>query len=85
MPLRHRNDILGLFARHPVAANLLMVIMLLAGVWGLTNLNTQFFPTFDGELVNVRTVWSGASAEDVERSIAVPLEQALALPTAWKA
>jgi multidrug efflux pump subunit AcrB len=46
-------------------------------VWGLANLNTQFFPNFEVEVVNVRTVWSGASAEDVERSITVPLEQAL--------
>jgi hypothetical protein len=44
----HRNDIIGIFAQHPVAANLTMVIMLLAGVWGLSNLNTQFFPNFRG-------------------------------------
>jgi len=75
--LRHREDIIGIFARHPVAANLLMVIMLLAGAWGLGNLNAQFFPNFEVEVVTVRTVWSGASAEDVERSLTLPLEQAL--------
>ncbi len=77
MTFQHRNDIIGLFAQHRVAANLLMVIMLMAGVWGLSNLNVQFFPNFEVEVVNVRTVWSGASAEDVERSITIPLEQAL--------
>jgi multidrug efflux pump subunit AcrB len=77
MSFVHRNDFIGIFAQHKVAANLLMVIMLLAGVWGLANLNAQFFPNFEVEIVNVRTVWSGASAEDVERSITVPLEQAL--------
>ena len=77
MPFQHRNDVIGIFAQHKVAANLLMVIMLLAGVWGLANLNTQFFPNFEVEVVNVRTIWSGASAEDVERSITIPLEQAL--------
>jgi multidrug efflux pump subunit AcrB len=77
MTFTHRNDIIGIFAQHPVAANLLMVIMLLAGVWGLSNLNTQFFPNFEVEVVNVRTVWTGASAEDVERSVTIPLEQAL--------
>jgi multidrug efflux pump subunit AcrB len=70
-------SLIAVFARHPVAANLLMVIMLLAGVWGLSNLNVQFFPDFEFEIVTVRTVWSGASAEDVERSITIPLEQAL--------
>ncbi len=77
MPFTHRNDIIGIFAQHKVAANLLMIIMLLAGVWGLSNLNVQFFPNFEVEVANVRTVWSGASAEDVERSITIPLEQAL--------
>ncbi len=77
MSFTHRNDIVGIFAQHKVAANLLMVVMLLAGVWGLSNLNVQFFPSFEVEVVTVRTVWSGASAEDVERSITIPLEQTL--------
>ena len=61
MPFQHRNDFIGIFAQHPVAANLLMVIMILSGVWGLANLNVQFFPNFEVEVVNVRTVWSGRS------------------------
>jgi multidrug efflux pump subunit AcrB len=77
VPFTHRNDIIGIFAQHKVAANLLMVIMLLAGVWGLSNLNVQFFPNFEVEVVTARTAWTGASAEDVERSVTIPLEQAL--------
>ena len=77
MSLPHRNDIIGIFAQHPVAANLLMAVMLLAGVWGLSRLNVQFFPNFEVEVVTVRTLWSGANAEDVERSLTLPLEHAL--------
>ena len=77
MSFRHRDDLIGIFARHPVAANLLMIVMVLAGFWGLGNLNAQFFPNFEVEMVTVRTVWSGASAEDVERSLTLPLEHAL--------
>ncbi len=77
MSFTHRNDIVGIFARHPVAANLLMLIILLAGVWGLSRLNVQFFPNFEVEVVVVRTIWSGANAEDVERSLTLPLEHAL--------
>ena len=77
MSFTHRNDFIGIFAQHSVAANLLMLIMLLAGVWGLSNLNVQFFPNFEVEVVTVQTAWSGASAEDVETSITVPLEQTL--------
>ncbi len=68
---------LAVFARHPVAANLLMVTLLLLGVWALSKLNVQFFPDFEVEVVTVRTVWAGASAEDVETAITLPLEQAL--------
>ncbi len=73
----HKNDIIGIFARHPVAANLLMVIMLLSGALALSSLNTQFFPTFDIQIVTARVVWPGATAEDVEKSITIPLEQEL--------
>ena len=31
MAFAHRNDFVGIFAQHKVAANLLMVVMLLAG------------------------------------------------------
>ncbi len=75
--LRNRDDIIGVFARHPVAANLVMIIMLLSGALALSSLNTQFFPTFDIQIVTVRVVWPGATAEDVEKSITIPLEQEL--------
>ncbi len=65
------------FANHPVAANLLMVMMLLAGIWAIRELNTQFFPSFNIDYATVRVNWSGASAEDVEELITTPLEQEL--------
>ena len=73
----HRRDLLGIFAHHRVAANLLMVLMVLAGLWALSKLNIQFFPNFNLDMINVRVEWSGAAAEDVETAITIPLEQAL--------
>ncbi|EGV18921.1 efflux RND transporter permease subunit [Thiocapsa marina] len=73
----HQNDIVGLFAHHKVAANLLMAIMILSGIFALDRLNVQFFPNFDLDLVTVRVVWTGASAEDIEDGITNPLEQRL--------
>ncbi|HRX70275.1 MAG: efflux RND transporter permease subunit [Gammaproteobacteria bacterium] len=77
MPFSHKNDLIGIFAQHKVAANLLMVMMILAGVWALAKLNTQFFPNFALDRVTVRVVWTGAAAEDVEESITHPLEREL--------
>lgn len=76
-PGQHRNDILGRFAQHKVAANLLMLIMLLAGIYALSGLNRQFLPNFATDFITVTVVWPGASAEDVAQSITTPLEQEL--------
>ena len=49
----HRTDLLGIFANHRVAANLLMVIMLLVGVLALKKLNVQFFPSFELDIITI--------------------------------
>lgn len=71
------HGMIGLFARHKVAPNLLMIIMLLAGLVALMKLNVQFFPTFELDYASVRVVWPGANGEDVERSITEPVERVL--------
>ncbi|MEE3287487.1 MAG: efflux RND transporter permease subunit, partial [Pseudomonadota bacterium] len=71
------NNLLGTLARHPVAANLLMAMMIIAGLWGLSRLNTQFFPNFDIDFVSVGVTWVGASAEDIEKLVTEPIEQEL--------
>jgi multidrug efflux pump subunit AcrB len=68
---------LGWFARHPVAANLIMLLMIVSGLWSLQKLNTQFFPTFELDFVTVRVDWRGATAEDVANAITSPLEEEL--------
>ena len=77
VPTGGLTGIIHLFAQHPVAANLLMLVMIILGAYSLTQLNKQFFPNFALDYITVRVVWPGASAEDVERSITVPLEQSL--------
>jgi multidrug efflux pump subunit AcrB len=75
--LTKSGGFIHLFAQHRVAANLLMIMMIIFGAYSLTKLNKQFFPNFALDYISVRVVWPGASAEDIERSITVPLEQAL--------
>jgi len=72
-----RASLIGLFARHRVAANLLMAMMLLSGCIALQKLNIQFFPNFELDQISVSTTWSGANSEDIEASITLPLEQRL--------
>ncbi len=63
------GGIVSLFARHPNAANLLMILMIIFGVFAIGKINTQFFPTVERQEVRISVKWSGASAEDVERNI----------------
>ncbi len=64
-------------ARHPVAANLIMLLMVVSGLWALQQLNTQFFPSFELDFVEVRVEWPGATAEDVADAITAPLQDEL--------
>lgn len=75
--MQHRPDLIGLFAQHKVAANLLMIMMIVGGLIAFEKLNVQFFPNFELDLIRVRVIWSGASAEDIETGITIPIEQAL--------
>ena len=63
------GGVVSLFARHPNAANLVMVLMVIFGVFSLGRINTQFFPTIETNAVNVTVSWSGASAEDVSANV----------------
>ncbi|MBS0002916.1 MAG: efflux RND transporter permease subunit [Thioalkalivibrio sp.] len=76
-PHDRRGGLIELFLRHRLAANLLIALMVLGGSFAFLNLNTQFFPNFQLDIISVRVVWTGASAEDVERGITDPLEQEL--------
>ena len=66
-----------MFAKHRVAANLLMVIMIIAGAIGVDRLRTQFFPTFELDIITVSVAWSGATAEDVQEGLTIPIENAI--------
>lgn len=71
------HGIIGFLARHKVAPNLLMIVMLLAGIVALTKLNVQFFPNFVLDYASVRVIWPGANAQDVKASVTEPAERVL--------
>jgi multidrug efflux pump subunit AcrB len=69
------GGVLGFFARHRTAANLVMIVMMLAGFIGLTKMNTQFFPDFGIDIVLTTVSWPGASATDVDNNIVQPIDR----------
>ncbi|MEP3429255.1 MAG: efflux RND transporter permease subunit [Roseibium sp.] len=78
MPIEAKTrGVFETLVRHPNAANLIMVIMILFGAYGLAKLNTQFFPTVKIDMISVTIAWPGASAEDVTSNILEVIEPEL--------
>jgi len=57
------------FIHHNVAANLLMVLMLMLGLVSVLQINFRFFPVFSVDAIYITVPWPGSTAEDVETSI----------------
>ena len=70
-------NLIHTFVNHRLAANLGMVLMILAGVWAITQLNVRLNPVHPMPWVHTDIFWRGASAEDVEKLVTTPLEQQL--------
>jgi len=71
------TNLIKAFVRHPVAPNLAMVVMVIAGLWASAQLTRQLLPSFAASQVDIAVAWPGAAAEDVEALITQPLEDAL--------
>ena len=71
------GGLLSYFTRHRTAANLLLVLMVVAGLFAAPNMRAQFFPDVVVDDVTVSVVWQGAGAEDVDNAIVQVLEPAL--------
>lgn len=65
------------FADNPVAANLLMMLLLLGGVLGLQHTRQEVLPDFDLDGIRISMGYPGASPEEVEKGIVLPIEYAL--------
>ena len=65
------------FANNSVAANLLMILLLLGGTYGAISTNQEEFPNFDVRVVTVQVPYLGAAPVEVERSVCVRVEEAI--------
>ena len=65
------------FIANPVAANLLMVLLLVGGALSAMNLRSQVFPTISPGTVVVTTPFPGATPAEVEEGITRRVEEAV--------
>lgn len=71
------GGILSYFTRHRTVANLLLLILIAAGLVAAPRMRAQFFPDVIVDRVTVTVGWEGAGAEDVDAAIVQVLEPAL--------
>jgi len=69
------NGAIAWMARSGVAANLLMLLLLVTGLVSVTQLPTKVFPDFTLSAVQVQAEYRGASPGEIEESVIQPIEE----------
>ncbi|MGB0743986.1 MAG: efflux RND transporter permease subunit [Opitutales bacterium] len=68
---------LAWMARKSIAANLLMLLLIIGGFWTALNIQKEVFPAFELDTVSVRVNYPGAAPAEVEQGILQPVEEAI--------
>ena len=66
------------FARNPVAANLLMITIIIVGVFSASrSIPLEIFPSFEIESVTVQTAYRGATPQSIEDGVTKRIEESI--------
>lgn len=68
------KGLIAWFARNDVAANLLMIGVVTTGIVVAFNIKQEVYPLFEADIIEVKMDYRGASPEEVERSVVLPIE-----------
>ena len=65
------------FARNSVAANLMMVFIIVSGILATTNVREEVFPEIELDRIQVEVPYLGAAPEEVEEAVNVRIEESI--------
>ena len=71
------SGIIAWFAQNSVAANLLMIFILIAGFISYQSINKKMFPDFNPNSIQVVIPYLGAAPEEVEEGVLFKVEEAI--------
>ncbi len=71
------TGLIAWFARNHVAANLLMLTVVVVGIVVARNIRQEIYPLYQIDTVEVSMQYRGASPDEVEQSIILPIESEL--------
>lgn len=72
-----QKDIIAWFARNSVAANLLMLIILVAGALSIFTVRKQMFPEIELNIISIQVPFPGAAPQEVEQGVIMLIEDAI--------
>ncbi|MEM9026328.1 MAG: efflux RND transporter permease subunit, partial [Verrucomicrobiota bacterium] len=75
--LSSQKGTIAWFAQNPVAANLLLAMVFIAGSFSFVTIPKEIFPTFESPFITISVPYPGASPVEVERGICLKIEEAL--------
>ena len=62
-PYRNRGSLVSWFANNSVAANIVMVFLLVSGFFGVRSMITETFPALDARTITIATPYPGATPQ----------------------
>ncbi len=65
------------FARNGVAANLMMVFIVMSGFVAVTTVREEVFPELELDRINIQMSYLGAAPEEVEDAVTIRIEEAI--------
>lgn len=71
------RNLVSTFIKYPFYANLIIVILLIAGGFSLLSMKKSFFPERSTTTINVQVFYPGASPKEMEEGITTRVEEAL--------
>lgn len=77
LPEKDKHGILAWMARNRVAANLVMLVLVVGGLFTLPNIKQEVFPEFSLDMVLVNVAYPGASPSEVEEGVILAIEEAV--------
>lgn len=76
-PEPKQTGLIAFFANNSVAANLMMIFIVIMGLISYFTIQRQMFPNIEINYITIDTIYRGASPQEIEESILIKVEESL--------
>lgn len=71
------NGLIAWWAKNPIAANMLMVAIVIAGIFSFNQIEREVFPSADFNGATISVAWPGAAPQEIEEQIILRIEESI--------